>query len=371
MYTYLFVLGREAHVSAAELTAVLLLWNVSITTQRQDNKNLVITTSTPIDLVQIMERLGGTVKIGEKIEESLVEYIDKTQPEGKIHFSLSGTNAKKEALKIKKELKSNGRSVRYIEANNTATILHNNLVQRAGDFTTVGQDLFVTRAIQPIEEFGKRDYEKPGADSKSGMLPPKLAKIMINLTQAPPKATLLDPFCGSGTVLMEALAMGYNNILGLDISEKAITDTKKNITWMKKEFGLHTSGTKVYASDVRAISAKKVPPDSIDAIATEPFMGKPKNGRETRSQLEQESKELGALYTDAFKTFAKIMKKGGAIVFIIPMFRHGDTWVKVNCVEKIKKLGFTVDPLSEKHDALLYWRRRQHVGREIWKFTKT
>ena len=65
-----------------------------------------------------------------------------------------------------------------------------------------------TVAIQDIENYTKRDYERPARDAKTGMLPPKLAQIMINLggltkidhdqeeTHAV-QHTLYDPFCAA------------------------------------------------------------------------------------------------------------------------------------------------------------------------------
>jgi len=99
-----------------------------------------------------MSRLGGTVKIGKLIDNNIKNYLLQNQSDGKIVFSISGSNAQKQALEIKKELKLLGRSVRYVEAKNTATILHNNLVEKQGDFTIVNNQIFITEAIQPFED---------------------------------------------------------------------------------------------------------------------------------------------------------------------------------------------------------------------------
>ena len=40
------------------------------------------------------------------------------------------------------------------------------------------------------------------------MLPPKLAQIIVSLSGTQPGQTVLDPFCGTGVVLQEALIMG-------------------------------------------------------------------------------------------------------------------------------------------------------------------
>src|SRR3989344_7958542 len=81
-----------------------------------------------------------------------------------------------------------------------------------------------TCAVQEFEEYSQRDYGRPGRGLVFGSMPPKLAKIMINLAQLPASATILDPFCGSGTILQEALLLGYQNVIGSDVSTKAVAD---------------------------------------------------------------------------------------------------------------------------------------------------
>lgn len=49
---------------------------------------------------------------------------------------------------------------------------------------------------------------------------------------------ILDPFCGSGTILTEAMLINYKNLIGADISPKAINDTKKNIEWIIRNYEL-------------------------------------------------------------------------------------------------------------------------------------
>ncbi len=420
---YAFQLGRESKISTAELQAVFSVENISIHSTRKDNQYLIIETKEKLDLQYFMSKLGGTIKILEGIDDATmqrcnnenelidktVSYLDTTLPTGKVHFSLSGSNANKIAIQIKKELKAIKRSVRYIEPKNTATILHNKLVEKQTDLTLIGKDIFVTRAIQPIEEFGERDFGRPGRDDKSGMLPPKLAKILINLSKAKASETILDPFCGSGTIIMEALLMGFQNIIGTDISPKAIDYTKQNLKWLQEnnqQLANKTISelTKLFQLDVNHI-AKKFEPNSISAIIFEPFMGKPLTGKESKSELVSQANELSPLYTNAFKNFHSVLVPGGTVTAIIPKFKlelnysqnkkvnnkgndklspqakfvnqHSNPppkssiiWIKISCIEKIEKLGFSLIPLTEDSDSLLYHRKNQHVGREIWQFKK-
>ena len=58
-------------------------------------------------------------------------------------------------------------------------------------------------------------------------LHPRLARACINLTGLT-KGKLLDPFCGSGGILMEAGLMGFN-VIGYDIDKAQIDRAKINL----------------------------------------------------------------------------------------------------------------------------------------------
>ena len=54
-----------------------------------------------------------------------------------------------------------------------------------------------TLVVQPFKVLSKRDFGRPARDDHSGMLPPKLAQIMINLARRNDDIstkTILDPF---------------------------------------------------------------------------------------------------------------------------------------------------------------------------------
>ncbi len=374
---YLFFLGREPHISHAELRAVFSADPRRPVITSSTKSVCVVTSSQHLDIPDMMSRLGGTVKIAEEIssrhtswQEVIIEHLTETQSDGKIQFALSGQSLPTRAgLEMKKRLKETGRNVRYIEIKNTASILHNHLVEKQGDLTVYDNRVFVTRAIQPIEEFSERDFGRPGSDDVSGMLPPKLAKILINIAGTTHDATLLDPFCGSGTILMEAAVMGYTHLIGTDISPKAIDDTQKNLEWIRTKTPQNTFSADVSVHDVRTLD-KYIPHRTIDTIVTEPFLGKPKKGRETKEELMGEAQELATLYRDAFRVFERILTPQGIVVITIPTFRYKQEWITVPCLPDIKNIGFSPMPFDSHTTHLLYHRPTQYVGRTIWKFTK-
>ena len=133
---YLFELGREPLISIAELEAVFSCLGVEYKEVGNKDKYWLLDIKNKIKSRDLINILGGTIKIAEKVYdkkdvvEFLADYLFERKLEGKIEFSISGSKGEKTALQVKKELKSRGRSVRYIKPKNTATILHNNLVEK-------------------------------------------------------------------------------------------------------------------------------------------------------------------------------------------------------------------------------------------------
>ncbi len=368
---YLFTLGHQPHLSAAEIEAVFQYQNLrTCKLAHMQTDLLLVETKEKLNCEELIKVLGGTIKIAEKITGDIVKHLIKARPEGKIEFSIAD---KKRGLEIKKELKTLGHSARYIEPKNTATILHSNLVEKQSDFTIIDDEIFATRAIQDIENFTERDFGRPGADSATGMLPPKLARIMINLGLAGivetqnfaslRDITILDPFCGSGTILTEAISMGFTRIFGSDISDKAISDTKKNINWLISKYELKNVSYTLHESSVLNLS-DKLRPSSVDLIITEPHLGKPLRGLETREFLVDQARSLAELYLNAFHVFYRLLKPGGNIVMVFPKYQYKNEWIRIEILEKIKKIGFEAQP------PLTYHRPTQHLAKEIWRFKK-
>ncbi len=371
---WLFILGRETTLSFAEIKALFLLNKIDYEIIHNQENKLIVSVEHMPDANDLIKRLGGTIKIAYSIGKiknptQLAKFLNEHITEGKIEFSINGSMSL--GIETKKMLKQMGRSARYVEAKNSATVIYNNLIRSGADIEIYQDELFLSAAIQPIEDFSKRDFGRPGRDDESGMLPPKLAMMMINLATVGMSKTIFDPSCGSGTVISEAVLMGYKKIIAVDISDKAIDDTIKNLQWLKTNFQVknNTDDISIFVGDVTKIS-QKIKSDSVDAIITEPYLGKPLRGSESSLVLEQQALELKRLYLQSFAQFHKILKDDGVVVFIIPRFKTRDGWVTIDCAEEIENLGFENDCIVEDEDHLLYWRETQHLGREIWKFKK-
>lgn len=368
---YLFKLGHQPEISKAEIFSLIEQqgkW-CGIADQKDD---LLILTSEEIDPEDLMKRLGGTIYIAEKInpegenlQEKVLNYLVESSDGNKIDFAISGLNSEELLMPTKKKLQEKGHSARFVKLENTASIKYNNLVEQESHINIFKEELYVTKAIHPFEQMKKHGRDRPEADPESGMLPPKLSRILLNLAQVRVEDKLLDSFCGSGTVLMEAASIGLEDIVGNDLEQKAVEASRKNLEWLKKEEGLD------FEYDLLNQPSEKISEyikeGAIDKIVTEPYLGDPRTGDEDKSELKQRAHNLRRLYIDVFYEFKEILKQKGEIVFIIPKFKHKDGWIRVDCVDEIKKAGLEVVPF-ENNENLFYAREDQLVGREIWKF---
>ena len=391
--TYLFILGREPLISTAELFSVLKKQKINFTLKAWQKPFCVIETDQKISPASLMNKLGGTIKISEILTTckkqkmnsdglgAVLSFLkNKGELEKKVFFGLSFYNFNKKnrnknwGLEIKKNLTGQEIKSRLVtsreEALSSVTVKMNKLLSERGADIILAEDgeqiwLAVTLAVQPFEEWSERDYGRPGRDAASGMLPPKLARIMLNLTNLNETAAILDPFCGSGTILTEAWLIDFKNIFGSDLSPKAVADSQKNLTWAKAQ------------AQVKVCDATKLTTcyqkNFFDAIITEPYLGPPLKGKETTQQISQITNELEKLYFTSLQQFSQILKPGGEIVMVWPIILNQ----KLNLQKKLEELPLQLVPLLsktswfEEQKSLIYSRPDQLIKREIVKIKKT
>ncbi len=202
------------------------------------------------------------------------------------------------------------------------------------------------------------------------MLPPKLARVLLNLAEIDFDKKILDPFCGSGTILAEAAVMGFKNLYGADRSTKAIESSRENLEWIMNQYGLKNINLRLYNEKVENLS-KKFKTRSFDGIITEPYLGPPLHGNESQAFLRTEVQNLQKLYIRAFQNFSRVLKPGAAVVFLIPKFFVNNSRIKPRVSSEIKKTGFLRKPFFNDQDCIIYHRPGQYLAREIHRFTKT
>lgn len=336
--------------------------------------------------------LGGTLKLAAQLERSPLEYLTGL-PEGKLTIGVSDYSerasrktASIEALKLKKILVRHGRSVRVVENKDavlsTATSLHNGLSgknPRKVELIKVENEWYRVIGVQDIDAYAKRDQARPARDARVGMLPPKLAQVLINLCGSLPEgATVLDPFCGTGVVLQEAILMGYR-AYGTDISERMVDYTRKNLKWLVRDrlrqreqvskVSPVTTGAneqvenqlfQVVIGDATSYHWEQ----PIDAVACEGYLGKPFSRVPNEMELKEQRQECSTIVLGFLKNLAGQIKANTPVVIAAPAWLRPDgSYERMNILDEISDMGYNVS--NNSREGLLYHRDNQVVARDI------
>jgi len=414
MYTYAFLLGAHPTLSLAEILNYLANQKISFGEYLWLPEVLIIKLKeSPEEITKLQTELGGVIKIfwiKEEFKGKIFQLEDKLTPkkllaeffaqnQTKINFGLS-IYANPElsyaelnwlsnyAHNIKQRLK-NEYSIRYVEDRSwnlsSVQVNRNRLIDTGAEIALMrDKDRFYigkTLTVQDYEAYSKRDWDKPSPDAKSGMLPPKLAQMMINLAREKKTTAIFDPFCGSGIVLQEALMLQLK-IYGSDISTDAVKNTISNLEWLIKlkkmpELKLATRIKKADATTIRWSSPNK----SETVVITEPYLGPPLKSILFTHQAKTIIDELTDLYLDFFKNLRKNFSKIEKVCIVFPVFKTRDGLRYLDIMKHIEELGYKrVSLLPEniiKKDSsishrggILYSRPDQLVLREIFVFHK-
>lgn len=408
------ILGRQPALGIAELERV---FGADVVTPLKSGAALLDVDPAHVDL----KKLGGSVKIAKlltmldttswkDVRRHLIDAIPQhTQylPEGKFTLGLSAYGMKADikeikatALELKKIIKGTGKSVRVVPnktpALNSAQVLHNRLttpngweliVVQSGKKALLGQ----TIAEQDIEAYAKRDQGRPKRDAFVGMLPPKLAQIIVNLAVGPGRRSnpssadltplerertaqeaeevvasdgtsirILDPFCGTGVILQEAALMGYG-VYGTDLSEKMIRYSRDNLNWLKDS---HHISFDWYLHEGDAMTTQWQAP--INAVAAEAYLGQPFSAPPSPAKLAEVRRNCDHIITDFLKNIAPQLQAGTPLCIAVPAWRAKDnSFTHLSLIDQVESVGFKKIALKYSNGPLLYYREDQVVAREL------
>ena len=389
------ITGSHPWLSLAEAKAVLGGRAPKIAEQMAIFDDLV----QPQEPARLQNRLAGVTKTGTIIEAlpvkeltaaRLAEHLQARPRGDKILFGLTiyGSSSAKQRLRkfpieLKRALQEHGNSVRWVTGDEGQ--ISPAAIQKM-ELTTKGYDLCIgivdniayiglTESVQDIDAWSLRDFGRPARDARNGMLPPKLAHMMVNLALGPlsnKPRVLLDPFCGGSTVLMEAALIDQNlGLIGSDIEAKQIHDSQVNVDWMVKQNLIseeQANHIQLLIAPAQTL-ADRIPPASIDAIVTEGFLGRPLRGQESQDQLEAQKETIDQLWHDTLVACAPLQPVDGMLVACTPVFSTSHATVAVSMPANLAQLGYQqLDPLSgwkDKPMTLTYARADQFVKRNI------
>jgi len=408
---YIFFLGRNPALSLAELQAMLEKYKLSYSAPVVSPAFAILDIEGEFSLRDFFVQMGGTVKIAEflgsfpaeDIRGALVDVVRQAladKPTKKnIGYSVYSTSkeekdkaAQRAAFyqdifsKMKRdELKDSSIRVVYPEAGeselSTATVFNNRLTRpgKGIEFDLIHQGgkvlLGRTLIVQDIESYSMRDYEKPGRDAKIGMMPPKLAQAMLNLAQPRVGQTVFDPFCGTGTILVEALLNDYRAI-GSDANDEQVAKCKQNLDWIASKYVLTYPDYKVFQADF-AEAFRRLKPDSVDAVVTESTLGPVYKKVPNPTEIKSNYAALRKLTERLLQTAQPVLRRGGRLVLTLPAYQlKPKEFVFGEFVDSLEKLGYSIvcplptrfeggDIRITRRNTIIYSRPEQIVAREI------
>lgn len=235
-----------------------------------------------------------------------------------------------------------------------------------------------TIAVHNPFEFQKRDVERPFQRSMFS-IPPRLAKIMLNLSLCAPNKVLLDPFCGFGTILQEALLLKAR-VIGVDIDPSCAKAALANLNWIRREYALGETEFTVLRGDARNI-AGQIGEEAVDCIVTEPDLGPALRHVPTKALAQGIIEKLMPLYRSFLKGAFAVLRRHGRLVVVTPLIRTRKSFfVRADVERTALANGFElVDPFDRaffsnkssidinlaKTPRLIDMERRHIIGREF------
>lgn len=403
---YVFHLGRISALSVAELQTMLKKFKIKYSVKFLSKQLLTLDIEDDINFKDFLVQIGGIKKISEVIGtysnqemafEKIISIIEEMPGKKTVGYSFYSTEdsderkakkmfevIRKKFIDIKKSQvgKSNVRLIfpdnETMELN-SASIYKNKLTIRGIELNimTSGEKFVLSKTIvvQDVESYSNRDYGRPKRDSHIGMIPPKLAQIMVNLADIEKGKTVLDPFCGIGTILQEALLNDYK-VIGSDANKNQVENSKENLKWLSGKYILDYPDIKIFQSDIKNIT-RKVHPNSIDAIVTESTLGPVYKKLPTIKEMKKNFDQLEKLYLRFFQTAKTILRNKANLVVTLPAYKlKPNQYMFAPFVDKLEKIGYSVTcPLDEglitKHtkitsrNSIIYDRVDQIVAREV------
>jgi tRNA (guanine10-N2)-dimethyltransferase len=368
-FKYMAILGRQPELGLVELESLLGADAV------QPFGRQAALVNSELDV----SRLGGTVKAGvviyhgpaQRLQDFPIDLAALPRRKAKTPFGLSVYGGRvspgellSTGLTLKQQLKAGG-SVRFVRpAQGTvltaAELVHNRVLEDGFELMVVyaGAAMVVARTtgVQDIGWYSRRDYGRPARSAKVGMLPPKLAQVMVNTTKG---KVVADPFCGTGVVVQEALLLG-REAWGCDLEPQMVEAAAANLEWLGQQVPAPLPAFQISQSDARSAT---LPSDC--SVVSEGYLGPNLSHSPAPAQLDKIRAGLRDLYKAALASWPRQLPSGAEITLCAPAWRVGKEWRELGLIDELGHLGYTRKSFLHVPEPVLYARDDQIVGRQI------
>lgn len=384
---FVFVPGKNWKLSLAELVAFLNARNCRFDVREFTKAFFTARIDNGVN-ASVIDDLGGIIKIGqvaasldtETVREAFLQKDKEAQAQiklclvqsgiadgmleassGKSVFGVSLYYAEKSfhtvsgriqrfvGSSMKQELVLHGRKSSFMGFSRErwqpqlshVEVLKKGLVERKAEILVcIGNEkttASTTVGVHNPFEFQKRDIGRP-VQRKIFAIPPRLARIMVNLASCTPGKVLLDPFCGVGTILQEAL-LSKARVIGVDVNPWCVEAAEQNLKWLEKEYALKGAEYTILQGNSRKLASKVQ--QEVDCIATEPDLGPALRHIATTPYATKIVDRLKPLYNDFLEEAYRTLKKEGRLVLVTPYVKtRSGKPVIMDVEEKAVAVGF-------------------------------
>jgi len=368
---YFFVLGRNPELSLMEIFSYAKREENLVLSCTQKQNSAIIDFSKPLQNNAI-SKLGGVISIGQILSHGKLNDVILQLEKQEIYFQKKNNfsyallnfadegslNKISEYLKkrfkserLKASEKRTRREMNLQEGEKTFGVYSGSLIDEQYFLFMKGGELYFGRVIQKCNyvEIEKRDMKKPVRREELS-ISPRLAKIMINFSEVKESQSLLDPFCGIGVILQEALLQNIN-VRGIDKDANAILGAKQNLEW----FGFPKEKFSLIAGDSKRINLRQ-----SEVLVTEPDFGETLKKIPSIEKASQMQKTFEQLIISVLNNTKNRVNR--RIVFTAPLIKLGKKRLSCNIENILEKTrlklvkGF---PIQE-------FRPSQIVGREVY-----
>lgn len=385
MKKYLLTLVN-GELSYYEINTILNLRNTPFKILIKNNNFLIL----EIESLREFSRLGGIYKIVEITSEN--ESIEKLYKnikqnneffwlEEKARWCLSYYSVKKTDNIIYKKMSEylNEEISKLVKKNKQIKndIVEDNFreisVNKIKNITEIilaydGKKFYLgkTKIVFNSTDYIKRDLSRPFQDS-SISISPRIARILVNLLGLKNNQTVLDPFCGTGTFLIEASILGLN-VIGTDKRKECVYGTRKNLQWINKNQKKMNSNIMINDAEKLVNFSKK----SIDGIVTEPILlpnlKRHPNERKTKELLKITQKT----YVKAMISMNRILRENGRLVIVTPRVKtNRGKFISLDILYMIKESGFRFNRIHKNNQPIIVkYSKEQKIIREVWVMQK-
>lgn len=338
---YLFVYGRDPRLSEAE---VKMYFHEHLNSELVFNARAgaIFSFKRKIDCQKIIRELGGITKIvrilgrdDEETEKKVLDELNSVVLE-KLSWGISYYNAVV-SDKLREQIKDSFKQLK-IKAQQKKPRSHKffdprEISKNFIEFVKFKGYIGITESITDSVEYKQRDEERPDFEARK-VTSIRLAKILINLAGTKEDDILLDPFCGSATILQEATLRGIKSI-GSDID---IGSAKKNLSWMANK---HKIDVQLYTSKSKDIG--KTIGRQIDVVVTEPWMGPYMKMKPSEKDGEVIIKKIRRMYEETFFSLHDYVKK--RMVIVVPRLKTKGKTMGLGLPKLMARTGWVEEEL--------------------------